>query len=123
MTDPDLIEFSKMMEEELEKAHPSYSDGPTNEVEPLSERDQERLNQFATEFDEELQGKDNRKMMFVMDIAIHTGETPKQLRQLIDEKGIEAAYQVRMSIHLAAKDLGVTYREAGKIVSANIWGC
>lgn len=130
------LEFSKMMEEELEKAYPSYSEGPTNELEPISEREQELLNryaekykedfqvlgQFSEEFEEELSGKDSRKMMFIMDVAIHVGETPDQLRQIIDEKGVEAIYKARMSIHLASKDFGVTYLEAGKIVGDLIYG-
>ena len=116
------LEFSKMMEEELEKAHPAYSEGPTNELEPISEREQDLLDQFATEFDDELQGPDAKKMMFIMDVAIHVGETPSQLRQIIDEKGVEAIYQARMAIHLASKDLGVTYLEAGKVVGDLIYG-
>ncbi len=87
-----------MMEEELEKAHPSYSEGPTNEVDPISERDQELLNQFAEELEEELQGKDSRKMMFILDVAVHVGESPSQLRQIVDEKEVEAIYQARMAI-------------------------
>jgi hypothetical protein len=119
------IEFSQMMEEELERVHPSYSDEfpasaartSDGKVVPVSDRDLKKVRRFATEFEEELQGDDSRKMMFVLDYAIHLGETPNQLRRLVDEKGIEAIYQVRMAIHLAARDMGVTYQEAGKIVS------
>jgi hypothetical protein len=97
-------EFRQMMEEELEKAYPSNIDD--DEIEPTSEREQELINryaeefkedlqvldQFSEEFEEELQGKYSRKMMFVMDVAIHMGETPSQLRQIIDEKGVAAIY-------------------------------
>jgi hypothetical protein len=114
------LELSKMMEEELEKAYPTYSDSePDDEI---SEREQDLLDQFATEFDDELQGPDAKKMMFIMDVAIHVGETPDQLRQIIDEKGVEAIYQARMAIRLVSKDLGVTYLEAGKIVGDLIYG-
>jgi hypothetical protein len=130
-SEQDLSEFRQMMEEELERVHPTYSDYEPPEgtattrdgsIVPITDRDQEMLDRFAEEFDEELQGKDSRKMMFVLDVAILLGETPDQLRELIDEEGFEAAYQVRMAIHLASKELGVTYQEAGEIVSATIWG-
>jgi hypothetical protein len=113
------LELSKMMEEELEKAYPNSDSEPDHEI---SEREQDLLDQFATEFDDELQGPDAKKMMFSMDVAIHVGETPDQLRQIIDEKGVEAIYQARMAIHLASKDLGVTYLETGKIVGDLIYG-
>jgi hypothetical protein len=128
--DPDLLsEYTQMMEEELEKAYPSYSDElpasaattSDGKVVPVSDRDLEKVEKFAKEFDEELQGDDNRKIMFIMDIAIHVGETPDQLRELIDEKGIEPLYQMRMAIHLASKEYGVSYQEAGQIVADLIW--
>jgi hypothetical protein len=113
-------EFQERVEEELEKAHPSYSDSdPDGEV---SERDEELMEQFAEEFNDELQGDDSRKMMFIMDVAIHTGETPDQLRELINEMGIEPLYQARMGIHLTSKDLVVSYAEAAQIATDFIYG-
>ena len=131
LNEKDRNELQQMMEEELERVHPTYPDfdlpasaATTSDgrVVPVTDRDLERVQAFSEEFEDELQGKDTKKMMFIMDISVHVGETPDQLRQLIDEKGIEASYQVRMAIHLAAKDLGVTYQEAGKIVSDHVWG-
>jgi len=118
----DLNEFHQMMEEELETIYPSHSDEPDGE--PLSEHDQGKVKQFAEEFETELESADKRKMMFIMDIAIHVGETPEQLRRTIEneENGIEVAYQIRMAIHLAAKDLGVSYQEAAKIVGDMVFG-
>jgi hypothetical protein len=108
----------EMMEEELERIHPTCPDfDHPDSTATATGRDLERLDQFAREFDDELQGKDSKKIMFIMDIAIHVGETPSQLRRLIDDKGIEPVYKMRMSIHLAAKDMGVSYREAGDIFS------
>ena len=131
MTNEEMNEFEQLMEEELERVHPTYIDfdppasaAATSDgrVVPVTDRDLERVQAFSEEFEDELQGKDSKKMMFILDIAIHTGETPDQLRQLIDEKGIEPLYQTRMSVHLAAKDLNVTYQEAGKIVSDLVYG-
>jgi hypothetical protein len=131
LNEKDRNELQQMMEEELERVHPTYPDfdlpasaATTSDgrVVPVTDRDLERVQAFSEEFEDELQGKDTKKMMFIMDISVHVGETPDQLRQLIDEKGIEASYQVRMAIHLAAKDLGVSYREAGKIVSDLMFG-
>jgi hypothetical protein len=127
----EMNEIENLMEEELERVHPTYpnfdfpasaattSDG---RVVPVSDRDLERVEAFSEEFDEELQGEDNRKMMFILDISVHVGETPDQLRTLIDEAGIEPVYTARMAIHLAAKEMGVTYQEAGKIIGDQIYG-
>jgi hypothetical protein len=132
LNESDLNELNEMMDEELEKAYPSYSDyeppagTATNSrdgsVVPITDRDQERIDRYAEEFMDELSGKDGRKMMFVLDIAIHCGETKEQLRFLIDEAGIEPVYTARMAIHLAAKEMGVTYHEVGKIIGDQIYG-
>ena len=122
--DPDLLsEYSGMMEEELERIHPSYSDKlPASaamtldgKVVPVSDRDLEKVQRFAEEFEDELQGEDSRKIMFIMDVAIHVGDTPSQLRRTIDEEGIEQVYQMRMAIHLASKEFGITYQETGQL--------
>ena len=131
LNEKDRNELQQMMEEELERVHPTYPDfdlpasaATTSDgrVVPVTDRDLERVQAFSEEFEDELQGKDTKKMMFIMDISVHVGETPDQLRQLIDEKGIEASYQVRMAIHLAAKEMGVSYREAAKNVSDHTCG-
>jgi hypothetical protein len=131
LNEKDRAELQQMMEEELERVHPTYPDfdlpasaATTSDgrVVPVTDQDLELVQAFAEEFEDELQGQDNRKMMFVLDISIYNGETPEQLRKVIDEKGIEASYQVRMAIHLAAKDLDISYREAGKIVRDQLFG-
>jgi hypothetical protein len=127
----DRAELQQMMAEELERAYPSYRDyeppastATTSDgrIVPLTDQDLKLMQAFSEEFEDELQGQDNRKMAFILDISIYNGETPSQLRKVIDEKGIEASYQVRMAIHLAAKEMGVSYREAAKNVSDHIWG-
>src|SRR5271165_5674363 len=111
----DLNEFNQMMEEELESIY-SERTGNEEKPKPISVRDQVRIAKFAEEFSDELQGEDKEKWMFCLDVAMYGGETPKQLRELTNEKGIEPVYQVRMAIHLMSKELGVTYQEAAKVV-------
>jgi hypothetical protein len=131
LNEKDRNELQQMMEAELERAYPTFPDVnlQANEATtsdgravPMTDHDLELVQAFAEEFGDELQGEDRKKMMFVLDISIYNGETPEQLRKVIDEKGIEASYQVRMAIHLAAKDLGISYREAGKIVRDQLFG-
>jgi hypothetical protein len=109
-----VLDAEQRIEEELETL---YRSG-----EPVNELDQKKVDQFARKFHNELQGEDAKKMMFVMDVAIHTGETPRQLRKLVDQEGIDPLFQTRMSIHLVSKELGVSYWEAGKIVSDTVFG-
>jgi hypothetical protein len=106
------------MEEELAKIYPSDSDTAEHAI----GLNQKKVEQFAEEFQEELQGVDSRKWMFVMDVAIHTGESPRQLRRVTDEKGIDPTFYVRMSIHLMAEELGISYQEAGKIARDMVFG-
>jgi hypothetical protein len=122
-----VLDAEQRMEEELEKIYPSH--GGSDREEPndpdqkyIQKYSQKLVRQFESKFQDELKGEDARQMMFVMDVAIHTGETPRQLRKLVDQEGIEPLFQTRMSIHLVSKELGVSYWEAGKIVSDTVFG-